>query len=981
MGPTLGSRGAWSRLVLLVGAVWFGMCTASASAQTGRESSIEGAVKDNTGANLPGVTVTLTSPALQVSQLVSVSDATGNYRFSNLPIGTYRLNYELSGFATLVREDIRLTVGFAARVDVIMQLAGVEETITVRGAGPLVDVSHTGGGTTITQEILSAIPTNLNVTSVYDLAGGITPNPGGLANQSLDNTVGASSLGANINNTTYGQYVRSSNWFEGIKTIQAEIPDLLATEEVAVKTYGNTAEVDMPGANLVIVYRSGGNQFHGRASGEFHQPGFAASNLDDRLRAQGISNKIGYLRRGGGELGGRIVSNKLWFFGAYQQEQAEKNITGFGDRFNPATARVEGSDVTPIERAWNSSYKVSYQASLTHRFTFFGATEPADSSDYLATRFIPHESSRYSKTYGRHHKVDWTAVYGKRLFVELLGAESGYKIVYRPHLDEPFTVCRFYRDVGIATGNGCSVSVSGAGGTVAAPWLDRDTRRKQISGSVSTYWASHDLKAGFIYLPGRINQQAPDAGIFNEYRLVYDRVAGGQYRPVEFWAADAPTESLAHQILDGAYVTDSWRPTGRLTVNLGLRWDRTNMFVDAGTKPQGKFGFSATFPRVEVGTWNGLAPRVGAAFDLFGRGKTVLKGTFGIYNHAEFNNYNVPNTPPTPYARNNPTSYAYRWSDQDGNNDYTPGEVNLDINGGAFIDVQGVSNNFVNPDLRWGVTRETTGSVEHELASTISIRALWVYKQVIDELQSRGFVNILRPYDVFNQVFTRRDPGPDGALNTGDDAGTIQVYDYDPAYRGAKFVANMIPNIPEDRTDWFHNFEIGLTKRPGSGKWFAQSSLLTTRYHRWIEAYASSPNSEYFPLDETWRWSYRINGGYQLPYGLMAAANYVVISGTPGQRTVIVRAADPDRGPSFPSSTAITLRVGEFGAVKTPVRHLMNFRLSKSFTKALRVDLNVFNLFNTNVAFEGNWVSGPTYGFITRIADPRVFRIGARLEF
>jgi hypothetical protein len=69
------------------------MCSASASAQTGRESSIEGAVKDNTGANLPGVTVTLTSPALQVSQLVSVSDATGNYRFSNLPIGTYRLNY------------------------------------------------------------------------------------------------------------------------------------------------------------------------------------------------------------------------------------------------------------------------------------------------------------------------------------------------------------------------------------------------------------------------------------------------------------------------------------------------------------------------------------------------------------------------------------------------------------------------------------------------------------------------------------------------------------------------------------------------------------------------------------------------------------------------------------------------------------------------------------------------------------------------
>jgi hypothetical protein len=307
--------------------------------------------------------------------------------------------------------------------------------------------------------------------------------------------------------------------------------------------------------------------------------------------------------------------------------------------------------------------------------------------------------------------------------------------------------------------------------------------------------------------------------------------------------------------------------------------------------------------------------------------------------------------------------------------------VNLDINGRDFIDVQGVSNNLVNPDLRWGVTHEVTSSVEHELVPTISIRALWVYKQVIDELQSRGFVNILRPYHVWNQLFTRRDPGPDGVLNTADDGGSITVYDYDPAYRGARFVANMIPNIPQGRRDWFHNLEFGLTKRPGSGKWFAQTSFLTTRNHRWIEAYASSPNSDYFPLDQTWRWSYRVNGGYQLPYGLMASTNYTILSGTPGQRTIIFRAADPAKGPSFPSSTAITLRVGEFGAVKTPTRYLMNFRLSKSFTHRLRVDLNVFNLFNTNVAYEANWVSGPTYGFLTRVPDPRVLRIGGRFEF
>src|SRR4029077_13431608 len=113
----------------------------------------------------------------------------------------------------------------------------------------------------------------------------------------------------------------------------------------------------------------------------------------------------------------------------------------------------------------------------------------------------------------------------------------------------------------------------------------------------------------------------------------------------------------------------------RHSLNLGLRWDRTNAYVDAGVKSQGRFGFGGTFPRVDVGIWSGFAPRIGGALDLFGDGKSVVKATFGIFNHAEFNNNSVPNTVATPFSRNNPTSYQYRWRDLDGNNDYTPGEV------------------------------------------------------------------------------------------------------------------------------------------------------------------------------------------------------------------------------------------------------------------------------------------------------------------
>jgi hypothetical protein len=93
------------------------------------------------------------------------------------------------------------------------------------------------------------------------------------------------------------------------------------------------------------------------------------------------------------------------------------------------------------------------------------------------------------------------------------------------------------------------------------------------------------------------------------------------------------------------------------------------------------------------------------------------------------------------------------------------------------------------------------------------------------------------------------------------------MYDYDPTYRGAQFVGNMIPNVPSNRSDVFHNIEVTLSKRPG-GKWFANTSLLATKNHRWIEAIVETPNSNYFPLDETWTVSYRLAGGYRLPYRL-----------------------------------------------------------------------------------------------------------------
>src|SRR5712691_10057631 len=135
--------------------------------------SVVGTIKDETGSTLPGVTITVTSPALQVPQIVKLSDERGEYQVPDLPAGTYRVTFELTGFGTLVREGIVLTTGFAARVDAVMKVATLAETITVTGETPLVDVTSTRGGTTVSKDLIAAVPSNKNYQDTFVIVGGV----------------------------------------------------------------------------------------------------------------------------------------------------------------------------------------------------------------------------------------------------------------------------------------------------------------------------------------------------------------------------------------------------------------------------------------------------------------------------------------------------------------------------------------------------------------------------------------------------------------------------------------------------------------------------------------------------------------------------------------------------------------------------------------------------------------------------------------
>src|SRR5204863_3044740 len=145
-----------------------------AFAQSVSSGTIEGTVKDESNAVLPGVAVTVTSPALLVGQLTQVSDAAGNYKFVDLPAGTYRLKAELTGFSASIREDLRLTVGFNARVDLTLKLGAMEESVTVSGQSPVVDVTSTTASVAFTKEVLDSIPRGRDLQNVFAMAPGVT---------------------------------------------------------------------------------------------------------------------------------------------------------------------------------------------------------------------------------------------------------------------------------------------------------------------------------------------------------------------------------------------------------------------------------------------------------------------------------------------------------------------------------------------------------------------------------------------------------------------------------------------------------------------------------------------------------------------------------------------------------------------------------------------------------------------------------------
>src|SRR5262245_1095582 len=614
------------------------------------QASIVGTVKDASGAVLPGVTVEASSPVLIEKTRSVISSGTGQYAIEDLRPGTYTVTFTLPGFTTVKREGIELTGRFIATVNADLKVGGVQETITVSGEAPIVDVTSARTQQTLSGQTVAEIPTS----RLYSAYTQVIPSlnvQGNDVGGSQGNVFSVFQIHGGRRNEGQVLVDGMSGGYQGMG-VSSYVPEVGNSQEVVFNLSGGLGEATTGGPQMNIIGKQGGNLFSGSFFVSGSGDNFVGSNLSAAQEAQGLTVPLVPLKLWdvNPSVGGPIIRDKLWFFGTYRYQMNRQSVASMwvnknaGDptkwTYAPDLANQAVDDGTwkngSVRLTWQASPRNKIQAWSDVQYICLHCIEGGSSSGLTFTGLIasPEALQRNENHPNMMTQVTWTSPVTNRLLVEANAQLRPYfwwGSRQKTAFDNTFIPVQ---DDGCVAGDDACFARSAALGYYipginyrSVFWTGHSGFTNVYQGSSSYVTGSHSTKFGIRYMN---NDAVYPINYYNNQQLKYNVRAGVPYQLTMY--ADQAAQQEQSQNFFVAFAQDRWT-LGRLSLQGGLRFEHlSDHFPRQQIGPNLFMPTAAVFPEQDGPLkQKDLQPRFGASYDVFGNGRTAVKAFIGRY--------------------------------------------------------------------------------------------------------------------------------------------------------------------------------------------------------------------------------------------------------------------------------------------------------------------------------------------------------------
>jgi len=951
----------------LIATIW----TLAASGPALAQSAISGVIKDASGAVLPGVTVTASSPALIEKSKTTVSDGSGQYRIVDLRPGTYEVTFELTGFQTSRREGVALEANFTATLNAEMKVGAVEETITVSGDSPLVDTQTTTKREVLSRDLLDALPTGRSFQGIgatlpalsmgrFDVAGSNAMQQGVLVVYGGTGTDLAIEVdGLNVMGTL------DKGWYPLVYHNDGEF------QEMVYQVAGGPAESQTGGVRINMIPKTGGNQFKGDAAVLYSSTRFQSSNLTDDLVKRGYVSpgRLEKLWDVDPTFGGPIMKDRIWFFGSYR-DWAYNNYVG-NIFYRDGSPGVDDNHVQafstrltflPTQRdrinlSWDRYPRIRHHSGIE---TGLNTPYGAGILDIVQTHIS---------------QLKWTSTLSNTLLLEAAGIifPYYYNSKYQPEVrratcSTAFAACPAGTDYGDVSHFDITTGITDIA-TQAPAW--NRLWKDGFMAALSYVTGTHALKGGFTFQSGynRNGSLGKNADLVQRYRGPGNLFVPGVWLPDSVSIANTPYIQQSNLDADiGVYIQDSWR-LNRLTVNPGLRYEYLRGSTEAVDVPAGRFVPARHFDAIQnLPNWKDISPRFGVAYDARGNGHTALKASVGKYTQQEATGFSNTYNPSVSSAD------IRTWKDLNGDDIAQENEIGSPTN--LTFGIRRNRNPDPNIERPYQILYNV--GVQHEVRTGLSLSANYYRRDYHRIIWTENLAIPVAGWATEYTPVTIPDPRGNGQ--------TVTVYNVTSQSAGQ---VNELDRTSTNNRRTYNGVDLTFNARLRNGATLLGGT--STGKLQAVTCDVADPNQlRGCAAEQPFRTQFKITGTYPLPYAFRFSTVFQSMPGVLETRTanndgdvVINYIVNKAIVPSLTLAQVIT-RLNEPGKDFLDRNNQLDISLTRNFRVgrvALKPQLDLFNVFNVSPVTNEVATFGSQLGQPLTILPGRLLRFGFRMNY